>query len=166
MRSPPKEVNMPAKKLIEFLDSHHIKYTRIWHSGAYTAQGIAAVVHIKGQEMAKTVIVKIDDQMAMAVLPASSHVDLSVLKAVTGANVVALASEAEFRGRFPGCETGAMPPLGNLYGMPVFVEESLTWVKEIAFNAGNHNELIQLSYDDFARLVKPKVISFSTARAA
>ena len=77
-----------------------------------------------------------------------------------------IATEAEFRGKFPECETGAMPPFGNLYGMPVFVDESLSLDREIAFNAGNHNELVRLAYDDFARLVKPRIARFSSAKAA
>jgi Ala-tRNA(Pro) deacylase len=157
---------MPAKKLKEFLDSHNVKYQSIIHSTAYTAQEIAALVHIKGQELAKTVIAKVDDKMAMAVLPASRQVDLSSLRAAAGARSVVLAIEAEFRGRFPECETGAMPPFGNLFGMTVFADESLTRDKEIAFNAGTHNELIRLSYTDFARLVEPKVAKFSIAAKA
>jgi Ala-tRNA(Pro) deacylase len=160
------EGNMPARKLREFLDAHNVKYVTITHSTAYTAQEIASMVHIKGRELAKTVIVKIDDQMAMVVLPASNYVDLSALKAAAGAKTVVLASEAEFRGNFPECETGAMPPFGNLYEMPVFVEKSLTRDKEIAFNAGTHNELVRLAYEDFARLVQPKVSRFASAKAA
>jgi len=157
---------MPAQQLKEFLDSHNMKYVTITHSTAYTTQEIAAMVHIKGRELAKTVIVKVDDQMAMAVLPASNHVDLAALKAAAGARTVTLASESEFRGKFPGCETGAMPPFGNLYGMAVFAEESLTKDKEIAFNAGTHNELIRMAYADFARLVEPKVTRFLLSKAA
>lgn len=157
---------MPAKKLIDFLDSHNVKYITITHSTAYTAQEIASLVHIKGRELAKTVMVKIDGQMAMAVLPASHQVDLSVLKTAAGAKTAVLATEAEFRGGFPECETGAMPPFGNLYGMPVFAENSLARDKEITFNAGTHNEVMRLSYEDFARLVRPKVISFASAKAA
>lgn len=157
---------MPARKLKEFLDSHNVKYVTITHSTAYTAQEIASLVHIKGREMAKTVIVRVDGELAMAVLPASVHIDLLGLKAAVGAKSVAVAAEADFRGKFAECETGAMPPFGNLYGMPVFVEESLTRDKEIAFNAGTHNELIRLAYEDFARLVQPKVTRFSSAKAA
>ena len=157
---------MPAEKLKEFLDSHNVKYLTITHSTAYTAQEIASLVHIKGREMAKTVIVRVDGELAMAVLPASVHVDLSALKAAAGAKSAAVAAEADFRGKFAECETGAMPPFGNLYGMPVFVEESLTRDKEIAFNAGTHNEVIRLAYEDFARLVQPKITRFSSAKAA
>jgi Ala-tRNA(Pro) deacylase len=108
---------MPFQKLKEFLDRHEIKYVLISHSVAYTAQGIAALTHISGEELAKTVIVKTDGALAMAVLPASLHVDLPRLKAVAGAKSAELASEAEFQERFPDCETGAMPPFGNLFTM-------------------------------------------------
>jgi Ala-tRNA(Pro) deacylase len=154
---------MPAKQLKEFLDSHKVKYMTITHSTAYTAQEIASLAHIRGEEFAKTVIVRVDGAMVMAVLPASYHVDLPLLKVAANGNKIAVASETEFRDRFPECETGAMPPFGPLYGMPVFVDESLTRDQEIAFNAGTHHELIRLSYEDFARLVQPKVAKFSTA---
>ncbi len=110
-------------------------------------------------------IVKLDDALAMVVLPASYQVDLSLLKAATGAKTVALAAETEFKDRFPGCETGAMPPFGHLYGMQVFADESLAKDKEISFNAGTHSELIRLSWEGFVRLVKPRVLKFSSARA-
>jgi len=157
---------MPVGKLKEFLDSQNIRYVTLAHSTAYTAQQIAALTHVPGREMAKTVILKMDDALAMAVLPASYQVDLSALKAATGGKTVRLASEAEFKDRFPDCDTGAMPPFGNLYGMAVFAEESLAKDKEITFNAGSHNELVRLSYDDFQRLVKPTVLKFSAEKAS
>jgi Ala-tRNA(Pro) deacylase len=147
---------MPARKLKEFLDAQHIKYRTLVHPVAYTAQEIAALAHIRGQALAKTVMVKVDGRMAMAVVPASRQVDLPLLRRCAGARSVVLAEEGEFNSEFPGCEIGAMPPFGNLYGMPVFADESLAEDLWIAFNAGTHTELIQLSYQDFARLVHPK----------
>ena len=152
---------MPVKKLKDFLDNQNIKYVTITHSPTYTAQEIAASAHIPGKEVAKTVMIKIDGTMAMAVLPASCKVDFDLLKKAAGASTVALASEQEFKNLFPECEIGAMPPFGNLYGMGVFVADALAEDEEIAFNAGSHTELIRLAYRDFARLVKPKVIKFS-----
>lgn len=134
----------------------------ITHSPAYTAQEVAASAHIKGKEVAKTVMVKVDGKMAMAVLPASRKVDFALLKKVAKAREVELAGENEFKDVFPDCEIGAMPPFGNLYGMEVFVDESLREDKEIAFNAGSHSELIKMAYKDFERLVKPKIAAFST----
>lgn len=160
----PREVIMPLTKLREFLDNKNVPYVVISHSVAYTAQGIAALAHIPGKELAKTVMVRLDDELAMAVLPASALVDLPSLRAAAGARTVALASERDFKDRFPDCETGAMPPFGNLYGMAVFVDENLALDKEIAFNAGSHRELVRLAYADFARLVKPKLAKFAAGR--
>jgi Ala-tRNA(Pro) deacylase len=155
---------MPLASLREYLDKHHIKYVVISHSPAYTAQGIAALSHIPGRELAKTVVVKLDGESVMAVLPASFQVDLKLLKKETKAKSVELASEDEFKDRFPECETGAMPPFGNLYGIEVFVDESLAKDQEIAFNAGSHRELIRLAWEDFQRLAEPKVIRFVAGR--
>ena len=152
---------MPTQKLKEFLDSRKIKYVTITHSLAYTAQEIAASAHIAGKELAKTVMVKIDGKMAMAVLPASYKVSFDLLKRAAGASKVKLANEQEFRDMFPELEVGAMPPFGNLYDMEVFVDENLSQDEEIAFNSGSHIELIKLAYSDFERLVKPKAAKFS-----
>ena len=152
---------MPVQKLKEFLDSHNVKYVTISHSRAFTAQETAATAHVPVKELAKTVMVKINGKMAMAVLPASSKVDFDLLKKVMGSGKVEIASEKEFKDLFPDCEIGAMPPFGNLYGMEVFVTNSLTEDREIAFNAGSHRELVKLAYKDFERLVKPKIVKFS-----
>jgi Ala-tRNA(Pro) deacylase len=156
---------MPLATLKQFLDSQQVKYIVITHSLGYTAQGIAALAHIPGKDLAKTVIVKIDGALAMAVVPASRHVDLAMLKSVAGANSVELAAEEDFKDRFPDCETGAMPPFGNLYGMPVFADESLAQDKEIAFNAGTHRDLVRLAWEDFARLAMPRIAKFATGRS-
>ena len=152
---------MPTQKLKEFLDSRKIKYVTITHSLAYTAQEIAASAHIAGKELAKTVMVKIDGKMAMAVLPASYKVSFDLLQGAAGASKVELANEQEIRDMFPELEVGAMPPFGNLYDMEVFVDENLSQDEEIAFNSGSHTELIKLAYSDFERLVKPKAAKFS-----
>lgn len=155
---------MSLNRLKEFLDSQHIKYVVISHSVAYTAQGIAALTHIPGKDLAKTVVVRINGKLALAVVPASCQVDLALLKTATRATTIALASETEFRASFPDCETGAMPPFGNLYDMATFVDERLSRDKEIAFNAGTHRELIRLGWDDFERLAKPSVLKLATGR--
>jgi len=152
---------MACGKLTEFLDANNVQYVTITHSQAFTAQQVAASAHIKGKEMAKTVIIKINEKLAMAVLPATYHVDFHLLKQVTGNENVVLAHESEFREIFDDCELGAMPPFGNLYDMDVYVAHSLTEDEEIAFNAGTHSELIRMRYSDFQRLVKPKILKFS-----
>ena len=153
---------MPVKKLKDFLNSHKVKYVTIKHSTAYTTQEIAASAHIPGREMAKTVIIKVDGKMAMAVLPASNKIDFALFKKNIRAKDIQLASEQEFEYTFPQCDVGAMPPFGNLYNMDVFVAESLTEDEEITFNAGSYSELMKVAYKDFERLVKPKIIKFSS----
>ena len=152
---------MPVKKLKTFLDGTNVKYLTVKHSSAFTSQEIAASAHVSGREFAKTVMIKINGDMAMAVLPASYHIDFDSLREIFGTKNVTLAGEAEFKDRFPDCELGAMPPFGNLYGMATYVAESLTKLKEIAFNAGSHTELIRLSFADYERLVKPRILKFS-----
>ena len=156
---------MPLSKLREFLDANKVPYVVISHSVAYTAQGIAALAHIPGKELAKTVMVKLDGQLAMAVVPASRLVDLMALRAAAGVGKAELATESEFKNRFPDCETGAMPPFGNLYGLRVYADQSLTRDKEIVFNAGTHRELVRLGFGDFVRLVTPKIADIATKSA-
>lgn len=153
---------MPLQKLTDYLDQNGIKYLKLSHSPAFTAQEVAASAHITGKRIAKTVIVTIDGKLAMMVLPADEKVYCDRLREETGAAHVALASEDAFSRRFPGAETGAMPPFGNLYGMDVYVSPDLAG-GEIAFNAGSHREIIVMSYDDFARLVRPRVVDFAAA---
>src|SRR5215467_7234562 len=117
---------MPLSKLRSFLDSHNVKYLVISHSLAYTAQGVAALAHVSGKRLAKTVIVE-------------------------------LATEREFKDAFSDCETGAMPPFGNLYGMTVYADANLASNEEITFTAGSHRELVRMDWEDLVRLVKPTV---------
>lgn len=152
---------MPVKKLKDFLNQNKIKYVSVKHSPAYTAQEIAASAHISGKNIAKTVIIKVDGKLAMAVLPANYRVDIDLLRDTTGADYIEIASEKEFKDLFPDCELGAMPPFGNLYGMDVYAAKALAQDEDIAFNAGSHTELIQLSYKDFEKIVNPKVVKFA-----
>ncbi len=157
---------MPVAKLKDLLDREKVKYLLISHSPAFTAQEIAASAHIPGKELAKTVMVKLDGKMTMAVLPATALVDLDRLRKVTGAARVELAGEAEFESLFPECQAGAMPPFGNLYGLGVWTDRSLAEDEKIAFNAGSHAELIRMAYRDFERLVEPKLADFTAPAEA
>ncbi len=152
---------MAIKKLIEFLDENNVRYITVSHSPAYTAQEIAAKAHLPGKEIAKTVLVKMDGKLAMAVLPGSFKINFDNLKKVLGSNNVRLADEHEFVDKFPDCEVGAMPPFGNLYGVDVFVANSLAEDEEIAFNACSHSQLIKMSYSDYEKLVKPIRLDFA-----
>lgn len=152
---------MPTKKIKEFLDSNKVKYTSISHSSAYTAMEIAAMAHVPGKDLAKTVMIKIIGHMAMAVLPATHMIKMDLLKKAVGSDDVRLATEQEFKDKFVDCEVGAMPPFGNLYSMDVYASNALKEDEEIVFNAGSHTELIKLSYKDFERLVNPRIAEIS-----
>jgi len=155
---------MPVRRLEKYLDSRDIPYMVIRHSKAYTAQEVAHAAHVPGKELAKTVMVKIDDNLAMAVLPAIFNVDFELLREASGAKVVMLAGEEDFQQMFPECEIGSMPPFGNLYGIETYVAQSLVENEDICFSAGSHSELVQMKFRDFQGLVEPKVARISRRR--
>ncbi len=145
-----------CNRLREFLDSHHIKYSVLAHSQAFTAQEVAQRMHIPGREMAKTVVVKTPHSLALVVVRAPDRVDMDLVSAVLGTDA-RLATEQEFSDAFPDCELGAMPPFGNLYDIPTLVDEELSKDEEIFFNAGTHTEAIRMKLSDLRTLAKPKV---------
>jgi Ala-tRNA(Pro) deacylase len=150
---------MISEKVKGFLDRNDARYGIIEHSPAYTAHEIAQSAHISGHEVAKTVIVDIDDVPAMVVLPASNRVEIDDVRRVVGSEDVHLAKEREISRLFPDCELGAMPPFGNLYGLDVYVHPALATNKFITFNGGTHVSLIRMAYEDFEKLVKPRVLT-------
>lgn len=152
---------MALQELTSFLDENGVDYSVRPHSLAYTAQEVAAAAHIPGREMAKTVMVKLDGQLVMAVLPACNKVNLERIARQMGCADAELASEEEFRDVFRGCTVGAMPPFGNLWQVPVCVCRSLAQADRIAFNGGSHTELITMDFNDFRRLAAPHIIDFS-----
>ena len=153
---------MPARKMREFLNKNDIRYVTVQHSPAFTAQAVAASAHVPSKEMAKTVMLDIDGKMAMAVLPLSFQVNFDQLKEALNAGSISLMHERDFKDSFPDCEPGAMPPFGNLYGMPVFVAESLAEDEYIAFSAGSHHEVVLMTYADYQRLVAPSIVQITT----
>jgi len=157
---------MPISRLKEILDGKNIRYVIVSHSTAYTAAAIAAMTHTPGKEIAKSVMVLVDGALAMVVVPGSKHVDLGALKRLLGATEVLLAHEHQFAHVFPDCEVGAMPPFGNLYSLPVYVDQTLSEDEEIAFNAGSHRELLRMAYSDYRDLVNPQVMDVVAANAA
>lgn len=153
---------MTTTKLKQFLDGRGVKYVSLRHSPAVTATEIASSAHLAGRDFAKTVMVNIGHTLAMVVVPADRKIVLSDLREMLGHPDAKLASEAEFKDRFPDCELGAMPPFGNLYDLPVYVAQVLAEEPEIAFNAGTHREIVKMSFDDFVALVKPIMIDCVT----
>lgn len=159
---------MPTRQIKKFLDERNIEYESIKHSTAFTAQEMAQSLHVQGGQVAKTVVVKTDVDFVLIVLPATRSLDLEKFQAVSGATSAQLAKEWQFQEVFPGCDAGAMPPLGPLYAMDVYMDSSFTMQPSIYFNAGTHEEAICMSVDDFTDLVGPVVadLAMSTQKAA
>jgi Ala-tRNA(Pro) deacylase len=154
-------VTMPISRTLNtYLDHEHVHYDVLCHPKAFRATDIAHALQTPEKEMAKVVIVKVGGRSVMTVLPASWSVDLHRLKDVFRTRHVRLATEHEIASLFPDCELGAMPPFGNLYGLPVYVDQSLTEDEEIVFQAGTHSDAIRMRYMDFAALVFPVVAEF------
>jgi Ala-tRNA(Pro) deacylase len=153
-----------TRKLRDLLDKARVSYEVYNHPLAYTAQEIAAKQHFSGDEMAKVVMLKVDGALVMGVIRGSQKVNLTAVKQSLGANEVRLAAEDEFISQFPDCEIGAMPPFGNLFGLPVYVDLALEQDESIYFNAGNHVQTVRMRYKDFERLVQPQVARLTEER--
>jgi Ala-tRNA(Pro) deacylase len=150
---------MLMKQITNYLDKAHIDYQSDSHPTTYTAQEIAEQANVDGMSFAKTVMVIADDKLAMVVMPAPYTIDFDNIAQAMGVQKVELAFEYQFRNAFPDCETGAMPPFGNLFEIPVYAVDALVNQDMISFNAGNHRELLHMRSDDFKQLVQPTVIS-------
>lgn len=147
---------MVCKRLKAFLDEHRIRYVQITHSSAYTAREVAASVHIAGKDVVKCVMVQADGRPWMVATTSNRRVNLDKLKAALGVSEVRLENEKEFQSLFEDCELGAMPPFGNLYGIPMVADGVLWEDDEIVFNAGSHTTVVRMSFADYHRLVSPR----------
>jgi Ala-tRNA(Pro) deacylase len=154
------------KRLKDYLDQEKVSYQVLTHAETNTSPELAQTLHIPGKEIAKVVILKVGPRFAMAVLPATWKADVKRLEEIFQTKQVRLATETEFKELFPDCETGAMPPFGNLYGLEVYVDRPLTEDEEIVFQAGTHYEAVKLRYQDFANLVHPTVAEFHATASA
>ncbi len=154
------------QRLLQYLDENQVEYTHHTHPTAYTAREVASVEHVPAHRIAKVVVYFTENGYGMAVLPGDSMLDLQSLRTALGVSRLRLATESELADLFPDCELGAMPPFGNLFDLPVFVDGSLTTEETIAFNAGTHRDVVHMKYRDFERLVRPKVMNLSRHAAA
>jgi len=158
---------MISRQIVDFLEKHDVSYERHAHRRACTAQELAAATRVPGRRVAKSVIVKGGDRIWMAVLAASEVIDEKLLAGVLGVPSVRLLDEADFEGFFPGCEPGAEPPFGSLFGLEVVVDSTLAEADRIVFRAGSHEEAMEIRYEDFRRLEgDPKTGTFGRPPAS
>jgi Ala-tRNA(Pro) deacylase len=149
------------KRLERLFREEGVRFSVSKHDETYSAQRLAAELHIPGRQLAKVVMVKANDELAMLVLSAPDRVDLDKVRRAVKADRVQLAAEQDFAPCFPDCEVGAMPPFGNLYEMNVYVDRPLSTQNQIAFPAGTHREIMQVAYSDFERIVEPVLADLS-----
>ncbi|MGQ9594415.1 MAG: aminoacyl-tRNA deacylase [Anaerolineae bacterium] len=149
------------ERLEQYFRENGVGYEVLQHPQAYTMSEVAAALHVSGKQVAKVVMVKADGKPTMLVVASPYRLDFARVRDLLGAKEVVLAREEEFADLFPDCATGAMPPFGNLYGVPVYVDEALAAQKEMVFRVGSHNEAMRVAYQDFARLVQPQVGAFA-----
>lgn len=154
-----------AKQLQNFLDSHQAKYAISSHHTAYTAREVASVEHLPAREVAKLVVVFGDGKYHMIVIPANRLVDFQEVRHTLGLSQARLATEDELAKLFPDCELGAMPPIGEIYGLPVFLDSSLLDEPMIAFNAGTHRDVIHMKTEDYRALVRPTMVALAREAA-
>lgn len=154
------------EKLRVFLAENHAEYTHTVHPIAYTAREVALAEHLPAREVAKAVVAHGDSGYHMLVLPASKLVDFQELRIALGLSHARMVPETELNSLFPDCELGAMPPMGNLYGMPVYLDSALASEDLITFNAGTHRDVVHMSTAEFRRLVRPTIVSLAREAAA
>ena len=149
------------ERMEKYLRENGVGFEVKTHEQAFTMQEVAAALHVPGNQVAKVVIVCADKEKVMLVLPAPYRMNVDLVRDMVGANKVRLAKEEEFADLFPDCATGAMPPFGNLYGVPVYVDRSMAEEPDMVFRIGTHRETMKITYADFVRLAQPVVGDFS-----
>jgi Ala-tRNA(Pro) deacylase len=152
---------MQTMRLDELLVSRHISFQRLPHRRTYTANRMAQALHVKGREVAKTVLLKTVKGPLLAVLPATHKIDLEQLREDLGDSRVELAAEEEMDRLFPDCERGAVPPFGSLYQVPTIMDDSLAEDESIVFEGPNHEQAIRMSLHDYEAIEHPRHAHFA-----
>ena len=149
------------ERLKQYLSENGVAFEMLTHRVAYTMPEVAAALHVSGRQVAKVVMVNAEGEMVMLVIPSPYRLNFAKVRALLSAKRVSLAKEAEFASLFPDCATGAMPPFGNLYDVPVYVDEAVAAEANIVFRVGTHEHTMKVAYADFARLAEPTVGEFA-----
>jgi Ala-tRNA(Pro) deacylase len=149
------------QRIRDYLDSQDVPFEPLHHSQAFTGQEVAHSLHLSGKRLAKTLVLKADGKLLMAVIPACHRLNLQDLRGVVEISHLEMLPESELAKLFPDCELGAVPPFGSLYGLEVWVDRAVSDGEEVVFCAGTHEDCLRMKYSDFAKLVKPRLGRFS-----
>ena len=148
----------PVARFRRYLDEAEVPYHLIRHEHDIHARATAAHTDTPLDDFAKCVFLVVDDEPAIAVVPASREVALSKVRRGLDATSVRKAWETEIEALCPDCEVGAAPPFGPIYGIPVYVSHMIAEDEEITFNGGDHEHAFRMRFDDFERLIHPTVL--------
>lgn len=148
------------RRLESHLEVKRIPYSMIFHAPAGSAQMAASAMHLPGKTVAKAIALRAGEHEILAVLPASRRINFEKLSAIAGAEV-RLLDEETFSELFPDCERGVISPFGELYGVPVYLDEALAEDPEIVLSAGTHSDCVRIGSVDFVHLAEPKICSFA-----
>lgn len=142
------------------LEEEKLDYERMTHRDAFTARDVAAASHVPERQVAKAAVVRDGGgRYLMAVVPATCRLDLEALARASGHGDLTIATEEEVLRLFPDCERGAIPPFGNLYDIPTFVDSCLSEVPEVFF-AADRREVVGMRFADYQRAARPMVGQF------
>ncbi len=141
-----------AETIQRFLEQHSVEYDLVSHPHTGSSHETAEAAHVNEDHIAKAVIVKDTAGYAMVVVPASNWVDVEHLRKELNRDIH-LVVEDELAKLFSDCEAGAVPPLGPAYGIETFLDQALTSLANIYFEAGDHEQLIHTAGDDFQTLL-------------
>jgi Ala-tRNA(Pro) deacylase len=143
------------------LEQRHVPFAEMHHREVYTAQAVAQCEHVSGHRVAKVVGVMADGRPVELILPASRRVLLERVREVLGAREARLATEEELTRYFTECEVGAIPALAHWQGVDVLMDESMRVRGDILIQAGTHSDAIRLDFEDWFRMVQPRVGRFT-----
>jgi len=143
------------------LERQGIPYKELHHFEAYTAQTVAEREHVPAHRVAKVVIVMADGRPVELILPANRCVMLDRVRGLLGAGDVRLATEEEMARYFNDCEVGAIPPFRHWGNVDVLMDASMKVDGNILFQAGTHCDAIHVAFEDWFRMVNPRVEHFS-----
>jgi Ala-tRNA(Pro) deacylase len=149
------------QRIRDYLDSQNVPYETLHHSQAFTAQEVAHSLHVSGKKCVKAVVASGDNNLVIVVMPASHRLNIQELKSALKANLLEMLVESELVELFPDCDLGAVPPLGNLYGIEVWVDRAVANAEKVLFCAGTHEDCIRMRYSDFAKVTRPYLGHFS-----
>jgi Ala-tRNA(Pro) deacylase len=147
----------------QFLQQQQIPFEFMSHPDTFDAQHLAAMVHVSGRQVAKTVLVRTGNEecYAVVVLPANRKIQFEPLRMLLQTPTIGMATEVEMAALCADCEVGALLPFGSHYGLPTVIDESLYEFEEMVFEGNTHHESIRMKMDDFRRLEQPLVGAFT-----